>query len=189
LGPDGAIYLNVTGQEGSTLAFGIAAIRDTACRIVTLSVPNGGTGGVGGGPSILSNFGSLRFSNGKLYALAPTNQSLVEIDPATGARRRVSSSSSSTPVGSSQNNAIVGAEWMAFEGDSRAWVIDAANTSGRPTLASIDLATGDRAGHPGWTQGYGPVWMHPQRQWLIIADAGAFHLYDPAAGASNNLSY
>jgi hypothetical protein len=193
VGPDGTIYLNVFGMEmqknGETSAHGIVAIRDTSCRIVTLTIGAGETGGVGSGPSIISSYYSLRFSNGKLYGLASTNQSLVEIDPATGARRRISSSSSSTPVGSSTGYGIVGSEWLAFEGDNRAWVIGSSSSSGYPTLASIDLATGDRVGHPGWAPGYGPVWVHPQHKWLILADGGGFNFYDPSVGNRNNLSY
>lgn len=193
VGPDKSIYLALSNSPAGT-GTGLVAVKAGVCRIVSLG--GGPTGSaVGSGATMTSGyFRSIRFHEAKIWAVEFQSQSLMTIDPANGARVRVSASGG-TPVGT--GDADVGVGWFGFEpaGTGVVYTTEYDGLNRQLNLAMIDPNNGNRrllalksgpANKGGAT--YPPLWVHPTQEWLVVGLDNSIIAVDIGTGQSYTLS-
>lgn len=184
VGADATLYLPVFTTFGTGSGTGIVAITATRCTLVSHAgepvALNRGTG-----PAIEPH--QLTYRDGKIWSLSVAGEAVGYVDPVTGNRSVVSSTTS----GGSGPRA--GTTTMALAADGRTmWTACGADLP----YVGVDTTTGIRTGHNPAANtplsvggGWCTVWAHPRLPLLIVEDVGGFVLYDTATGNSNVLSY
>lgn len=183
VGPNGA-PLVVGDAAGGAGLFELDVENDT-CSTISFATDDGNR--VGEGPEF-SEFKTLTIQGGKAYTSNPGSYSLVEIDLATGQRRRFSSSSSATPVGEGPPagaESILAGSGVVYAGRP--------STSTSLIVTEVDLATGDRTE---LFQESGPLGnsssvLHVYGEvdgCFYLGDRGTLFTYDPKLKRSNALS-
>ena len=189
VGPDNTVYVFA---ENGIVGNGLLAIRGDTCRKVSWVNPDPSIA-VGTGPSWGGNVTHWMYRDGALWGVEFTSQSLFKVDPATGNRTRVSSSSAGVMVGTGSGSlGEIGDGGLAFENASTAIVTSFSSSIGI-RLTEVDLATGNRTARP--EKVHGPVndgrgdtigiWIPSSGPWVLGFNE-ALILYDPVTGNSNN---
>jgi hypothetical protein len=139
-------------------------------------------------------FRTLRFHSNTLWAEEFQSQSLMTIDPATGARQRLSSSGT-MPVGTGDPG--VGEGWFDFAAgaSSPVYTTKYDGLNQQLVLTVVDPSNGNRTGielksGPANKGGesYPPLWVHPSKQWLLVGLDNAIVEVDISTGLSYTLS-
>jgi len=190
VGPDKSVFLSLS-KTG--VGVGLVAVKAGVCRVVTLT---GGTTTVGSGPTFSSGnyFRTIRFRDGKIWALEFVTKSLLTIDPTAGARVRISASGV-TKLGTGDID--VGSGHMGFPttGTNPVYttIYDVSNRLFN--IPIIDPTTGNRTSllmrsGPATKSGqdYPPLWVHPTKPWLVVGLDDSLVQIDIASGNSITLS-
>jgi hypothetical protein len=192
VGDDGSLYLPLDGNpQGS--GYGIAKFSGSPliCSVTSLTGATNAGDNKGSGPANVAVLRGLQFQTGKVWAIADQTASLFSVDVATGNRLRVSSSDSSTTVGTGGTLGVVD---LAI-GHSVDWTIGQ-YAGGMFQLASVDPSTGNRTAYMGSrgpvvsAQASNPgVWVYPGSSLLVLTLDNAFILYEPSNDNSNTFSW
>jgi hypothetical protein len=165
------------------------------CTVLTGTSASDKTFERGSGPPILSPLAGVSLYQGSIYAVDTTAGALLKIDPATGDRIKVSSTTDKLGSGAFP----IRRGFLAIRGKTATQFGTGAGTSPPGTNSfhtTISLETGDRTGSPRMGDGPAitasendPAWAHATWPFLILTNGDSIVLYDPATGNRNYLSY
>ncbi|HET6585559.1 MAG TPA: hypothetical protein VFG69_19000, partial [Nannocystaceae bacterium] len=172
----------MTTFRGTDAGIGIVGYADGGCAVVSRM---GGAGApIGGGPDQSGGyFVDLAIDGATLWGLEWQSQSVFSIDIASGQRKRISSSSSSTAV----------AEGPPVRGQSLAVTASGIVTYDDEGITLVDPATGNRTAvlvdGPLVLGVDGHVLAHPNAPWLVVLGDVGVGVLDTATGNSNIVSF
>jgi hypothetical protein len=180
LAPDGRAML-VLEQNPLGAGYGIVAVSDSGCEVISRSAGDGAD--IGGGAPLTGAFYGMDSRDDLVWGVEWLSASLMSIDPTTGGRVRVSNAGEFA-VGRGPE---LGNEAVAHAGD----VI----YTYAGVLTEVDPATGNRNAVPMingpllFAQTDGKVIPHPNSDWVIVLSEIAVVVLDKTTGNNNLLSY
>lgn len=191
---DGTIYIRggdaFDTQQNEVDWYGIAALKDQTCTIVSAYSGKNDSLTVGQGPTFSEMLNWLgRTPDGKLVA-GRSNYYLYAIDPATGDRTMISSADMGAQLGA---GGLMGDSFVTSTADGKTlYTVGKFNTETYGGATAVDVATGDRTvlaptGGPQLNGDEGL--MVPYQDGIyVMASLGMVTLFEPASGNSMFLS-
>lgn len=192
--PDGTIYIRGGDAYDSAVReidwYGIAALKDGACKIVSAYSSKNDAYNVGQGPTFNDMLNWLgKTPDGKLVA-GLSQYYLYSFDPATGDRTMISSADPGAQLGTGD---LMGDSFVTPTADGKTlFTVGKFNNSTFGGTTSVDVATGNRttlAPAAGPQKNGDEGLMVPYMDGIyVMASLGMVTLFEPASGNSMFLS-